>query len=87
LLFQLRLAFNSEAREWDGFQPCMRDWFARHLALSVGAQFNALERLIDFVKRILFLRKQAQREIAVVRVRSGVSLMHSKSGRLAAFGP
>ena len=68
LLFQLRLAFDSETREWDRFQPCVRDWFARHFALSVGAQLDALEGLIDFVKRVLFLGKQTQREIAIVSV-------------------
>ena len=34
----------------------------------------------------MLLRKQTQREIAIVCVRSGIRLMHAKGGGLAAFG-
>src|SRR5437762_4939853 len=64
----------------------MRDWLARHFALSVGPKLDPLERLIDFVERVLFLREQTQGEVAIVRIRSGVGLMHAKSRSLAAFG-
>src|SRR5260370_40689551 len=73
---------------------CARDFFvrrttrgfARPFALSLGPKLDALERLIDFVERVLFLREQTQCEIAIVGVRSGVGLMHAKSRSLAAFG-
>src|SRR5216117_875110 len=63
----------------------MRDWFSGHFALSVGPQLDALESLVNFVKRVLLLRKQTQRKIAVVRVRSGIGLVHAKRRSLAAF--
>ena len=68
LLFQLRLALNSETGERDRFESCTRDRFPGHFALSIGAKLNALEGLIDFVKRVLLLRKQTQRKIAIVCV-------------------
>src|SRR4029450_1530732 len=64
-----------------------RNWFARHLTNAVGADINSFKRLIDFVKRVLFLGKQTQREIAVVGIRSGMARMHSKSRSFAAFSP
>src|SRR5438477_12706895 len=64
----------------------MRDWLARHFALSVGPKLDPLECLIDFVERVLLLREQTQGEVAIVSIRSGVGLMHSKSRSLAAFG-
>src|SRR5438094_6801666 len=63
----------------------MRDRFPRHLALSVGPQLDPLERLVDFVKRILLLRKQTQRKIAIVRVGPGIGLVHAKGRSFAAF--
>src|SRR5438477_10379933 len=64
----------------------MRDWLARHFALSVGPKLDPLECLIDFVERVLFLREQTQGEVAIVSIRSRVGLMHAKSRSLAAFG-
>ena len=55
LLLELRLAFDGEARERDRFEAGVRDRLARHLADAVGAELDALERLVDFVKRVLFL--------------------------------
>src|SRR5262249_12261001 len=43
------------------------------------------QRLIDLVKRVLFLRKQAERKIAIVGVGTGVGLMHAECGGFAAF--
>ena len=65
----------------------MRNWFARHLTNAVSAQLDAFERLIDFVNCVLLLGEQAEREITVVSVRSGIGLMHPKSGSLTAFCP
>jgi hypothetical protein len=79
------LAFDCETREWDCFKSRTGDWFARHFALSIGPQLDALERLVDFVKRVLFLRKQTQGKIAIVRVGPGVGLVHSESRSFAAF--
>src|SRR4029450_5898695 len=63
----------------------MGNWFARHFADSIGAELNAFERLIDFIERVLFLRKQTQCKIAIVSIRSSVGLMHAKSRGFAAF--
>ena len=68
LALDLRLAFDGETRERNRFQPLVVDRLAGHLADAVGAEFDALERLVDLVERVLFLRKQVQREIAVVGV-------------------
>src|SRR5205807_9943327 len=62
-----------------------RNLFARHFANTVGAELDPLERLIDLVKCVLFLRKQTEREIAIVSVRSGVSLVHPEGGGFASF--
>ena len=43
------------------------------------------KRLIDLVKRVLFLREQAEREIAIVGVAAGVGLVHAEGGGFAAF--
>ena len=55
LFLELRLAFDRETRERNRLEPRVRDRFARHFANAVGAELDALERLIDFVKRVLFL--------------------------------
>src|SRR4030095_7939578 len=85
LLFELRLALNGKTRKRDRFETRARNWLPRHLADAVGADLNSFKRLIDFVKRVLFLGKQTQREIAVVGIRSGIGLMHPKSRSFAAF--
>ena len=54
--------------------------------IPVGPELDALERLIDFVKRILFLRKKAEREIAIVGVAPGIGLVHAEGGGFAALG-
>src|SRR5438067_3518903 len=86
LLFELRLALDGEARERDRFEPRVRDWFARHLANAVGAELDPLQRLVDFIKRVLFLRKQAEREIAIVSVAAGICLVHAERGSFATLG-
>ena len=63
----------------------MRDWFSRHFADPVRAELDAFQRLIDFVKRILFLGKKAERKIAIVGIASGVGLVHPKGGRFASL--
>ncbi len=65
----------------------MRNRFARHLANAIGAKLDAFECLIDFVKCVLLLREQAERKITIVSVRTGIGLMHAKSGSLVAFCP
>ena len=44
------------------------------------------ERLVDFVKRVLFLRQKAERKIAIVGVAPGIRLVHAEGGSLAPFG-
>src|SRR5262249_1881259 len=55
LFFELRLTFNGEPRERDRFQSRVRDWFVRNLANAIRAELDPLQRLIDLVKRVLFL--------------------------------
>ena len=86
LLLELRLAFDGETGERNRLEARVRDRFARHLALAVGAELDALERLVDFVKRVLFLREQAEREIAIVGIAPGIGLVHAEGGGFAALG-
>ena len=86
LFLELRLTFNRETRERNGFEARTRNMFAGHLANSVGAELDALERLVDFVKRVLFLRKQAKCEIAIVCIGAGIGLVHAERGSFTAFG-
>src|SRR5262249_42661766 len=74
-----RLALDSETRERDRFESRARDWFPRHLAFFVRPQLDALEWLIDFVKRVVLLRKQTHRKITIVSLRSRVGLVHTES--------
>src|SRR5437773_2014155 len=46
------------AGEGHRFQPLLSDLLARHLADAVGAEVNALERLLDLVERVLLLAQQ-----------------------------
>src|SRR5207249_5500495 len=85
LLLELRLASDREPRKRDRFQTRVGDRFTRHLANSVSADLDSFQRLIDLVKRVLLLRKQAEREIAIVGIGAGVSLVHSKRRSFAAF--
>ena len=85
LFLELRLTFDREPRERDRFETCVRDRFARHFANSVSAELDPLQRLIDFVKGVLFLRKQTEREIAIVSVGASVGLMHAECGSFTAF--
>ena len=85
LLLELRLAFHGESRKRNRLQPRVRNRFARHFADAVGAELDALQRLVDFVKRVLFLRKKAERKIAIVSIAARIGLVHAESGSFAAF--
>ncbi len=53
--------------------------FARHFADAVGAEIDPLQRLVDFVKRVLFLGKEAEREITIVGIAARIRLVHAES--------
>src|SRR5207237_1371608 len=53
---------------------------------AISAELDPLQCLIDLVKRVLFLGKQAESEIAIVSIGAGIGLVHSKGGGFAAFG-
>src|SRR4029077_1331843 len=84
-LRQLRLAFDRETRKWNRFQARSRNLFARHLAYAIGPELDPLERLIDLIKRVLFLREQTEREITIVSVRTSVGLVHPEGGGFASL--
>ena len=63
----------------------MGNRFTRHLADPVGAELNPLQRLVDLVKRILFLGKQAEGEVAIVGIAPCIRLVHAERRGFAAF--
>jgi hypothetical protein len=81
------LAFDRETSEWNRLQAGVPDWFPGHLTDSIGSEFDPLKSLIDLVKRILFLREKAEREITIVGVAARIGLVHAKRRSLAALCP
>ena len=70
--FQLRLGLDREARPRNRFQARLGNRLAGQFADAVGLLLDALERLLDFINRVLVRRQQAQGEIAVEIVRAGI---------------
>ena len=76
-LFDSALALDGETRERAGFEAGLRNVFAAHLADTVGALGEPLERFVDFEQRVLLLRKETEREIAVIGVAARIGLVQS----------
>src|SRR5262245_38010259 len=62
---ELGLRLNGEAGPGNGFQPGLRNGFARQLANAIGILFNALEGLFDFIDGVLVRRQETQSKVAV----------------------
>src|SRR4029077_16145385 len=85
LLFQLRLTLYGETGEGNRLETRARDWFTGHFALPICPNLDALQRLVDFIKRVLFLREETQLKTGIACCRAGVGLVHSEGGSFAAF--
>ena len=68
LFFQLRLAFNGEARKRNCLEARMRNRFPRHFANTVRPELDTFQRLINLVERVLLLGKQTKGEVAIVSI-------------------
>ena len=53
---------------------------------AVGAHFDTLEGLLDFVQGVLLLRKKTEREILFVGVAAGIGLVLANGGGFVVFG-
>src|SRR5437899_1932783 len=65
LALQLGLSLDRKARPRDRLQAGLGDRLAGQFTNSVGVSFNALERLFDFVNRVLVRGQEAEGKIAV----------------------
>src|SRR6202451_798840 len=78
----LLLGLRGVARERDGEQALLGDRLRRDLADPVGAVAHALDRGLDLRERLLLAGDQAEREVAVERVRAGVRHVLAVGGKV-----
>ena len=85
VFFEVRLAFHGVAGERKGLQSWLGNGFAGDFANSIFPIVDPFQRHVDFVERVLFLRKKTERKVPVVGITSGIRLVHSEGTALAAF--
>jgi hypothetical protein len=78
--FELRLGFHGETGPGNRVQTGARDGLAGQFADAVRVLLDALERLFDFIDRVLIGGQQAQGEIAVEIVRAGIGHVEAVAG-------
>jgi len=86
LFFELGLAFDCEASEWNRLEPRDGNRFARHLANAVGALFNALQGFIYLHKSILFLVEKTKSQVAIAGISPGIARVCGQGRSVAASG-
>ncbi len=74
---QARLSFLGEAGPGNGFQPRLRNRLAAQFTLAVNTVLDPLERLIDFVERILLSRELTQGHVAIDFVGGCIRHVHA----------
>src|SRR5581483_10475764 len=82
VLFDLLLGFGRIAGERNGEEPLLADGLGGNLADTVGAVMDALDRGLDFRKRLLLIRHHAEGEIAVKGVGAGISHVLAIAGKV-----
>lgn len=85
LLVESFLVFDGAAGEGHSFQAHLGNGFARSFADAVAASFDPDESFFDFVQRVLLLREDVKREVAIVGVTASVGLMHAECGCVGPF--